>query len=431
MDDRPHSTVFSTPVIALHDVNTGQASGSSRSATSGGMLDRFMNQALNPTNANLIARTAVSTVFFVNGALFANWVSRIPAVREALNLNKAELGVALLGLAVGALIAFPVAGWGIARFGSRIVTTTAILLMCVALSVVGLAQSLPMLFATLVLLGMGNGATDVGMNAQAVEVEKRHAHPIMSSFHAFWSLGGLAGAGLGSLLVSAGFTPLTHFVLFGMIAALSAGIASSRLLSIPPTHTTDPVFVVPPRTLIAIGMLTFCAALIEGAIADWSGVYLRDTLTTSESFAAIGYAAFSLAMLAGRLLGDGLKARLGAVVLGRSGGITAALGMAFTLLIHQPWASLIGFACVGWGVSSLFPMAFSAAGNAKNVNQGVALAAVATMGYTGFLIGPPVIGFVAHETGLRMALGLLVVLAFVIAVGARVLQASESGKSAR
>ncbi len=423
--------MFSTPVIALRDVNTCQASGSSRSATSGGMLDRFMNQALNPTNANLIARIAVGTVFFINGALFANWVSRIPAVREALNLNKAELGVALLGLAVGALVAFPVAGWGIARFGSRIVTTAAILLMCVALGVVGLAQNLPTLFATLVLLGMGNGATDVGMNAQAVEIEKRHAHPIMSSFHAFWSLGGLAGAGLGSLLVGAGFTPLTHFVLFGVIAALSAGIASSRLLSIPPTRTADPVFVVPPHALIAIGVLTFCAALIEGAIADWSGVYLRDTLTTSESFAAIGYAVFSLAMLAGRLLGDRLKARLGAVRLGRSGGIIAASGMAFTLLVHQPWAALIGFACVGWGVSSLFPMAFSAAGNARNVNQGVALAAVATMGYTGFLIGPPVIGFVAHATGLRIALVLLVLLACVIALGARVLNASEQHASAR
>ena len=388
------------------------------------MLNHLMNTSLT-SNPNLIARIAVSAVFFVNGALFANWVSRIPAVRENLDLNKAELGVALLGAAVGALIAFPLAGLGIARFGSRIVTTLAILLMCVVIPLLGVASSLPMLFVMLAVFGATNGATDVAMNAQAVEVEKHHGQPIMSSFHAFWSLGGLAGAGIGSLAAGANLTPLTHFALFAVIAAIVAALASSRLLTVPATHSTDPVFVVPPRALIAVGLLTFCAALTEGAMADWSGVYLRDTLQTNESFAAIGYAAFSLAMLLGRVFGDTLKARLGAVMLGRSGGIIAALGMAFTLIVHQPWAALIGFACVGWGVSSLFPMAFSAAGNARNVNQGVALAAVATMGYTGFLIGPPVIGFIAHETGLRAALVLLVLLSVVIAFGARVLRASE------
>ena len=373
-----------------------------------------------------ISRIAVSTVFFINGAMIASWVSRIPAVSESLGLNKAQLGIGLLGMAVGALIAFPVAGWAIARFGSKITVTTTLLGMSAALLLPGLASSLPALFLALAVFGGLNGSTDVAMNAQAVEVEKQYQKPIMSSFHAMWSLGGLVGSGLGALLAGAGFSPLAHFALAGTVGAITAALTSGRLLNVPPTHTTGRVFAAPPRALVAIGLLTMCAAIAEGGMADWGAVYLKTSLLTSESFAAIGYAAFSLAMLAGRLVGDALKARLGAVLLGRSGGLIAAVGMAFALSVGQPWASLVGFACVGWGVSSLFPMAFSAAGNARGVNQGVALAAVATMGYSGFLAGPPLIGFLAQATSLRTALWVIVILSSIIAFGAKTLQASEN-----
>ncbi len=393
------------------------------------MLEHAMNPTTSkPSSSPGTLRIVVSTVFFVNGALIASWVSRIPAVSERLGLDKAQLGIGLLGMAVGALIAFPIAGWGIARFGSRPVVTIALTGLSAALLLPGLAGSLPALFLSLVVFGALNGATDVGMNAQAVEVEKMHPQPIMSSFHGMWSLGGLLGSGIGALLIGAGFSPQAHFALVGAISAITAAIASSRLLDVPPTHMTGRVFALPPRSLVAIGVVLFCAALVEGSMADWTAVYLKTTLLTTESFATIGYAAFSLAMLAGRLTGDALKARLGAVMLGRSGGLIATVGMAFALVIGQPWASLIGFACVGWGVSSLFPMAFSAAGNAKGVNQGVALAAIATMGYTGFLVGPPLIGFIAQGTGLRLALGVVVILSLVIAFGSSTLKASEQSE---
>jgi MFS family permease len=393
----------------------------------------MLEHAMNPTTSKPLSspgtlRIVVSTVFFVNGALIASWVSRIPAVSERLGLDKAQLGIGLLGMAVGALIAFPIAGWGIARFGSKPVVTIALIGLSASLLLPGLAGSLPALFISLVAFGALNGATDVGMNAQAVEVEKMHSQPIMSSFHGMWSLGGLLGSGIGALLIGAGFSPQAHFALVGAVAALTASIASSRLLNVQPTHQTGPVFAVPPRSLVAIGVVLFCAALVEGSMADWTAVYLKTSLLTTESFATIGYAAFSLAMLAGRLTGDALKARLGAVALGRSGGLIATIGMAFALVVGQPWASLIGFACVGWGVSSLFPMAFSAAGNAKGVNQGVALAAIATMGYTGFLVGPPLIGFIAQATGLRLALAVVVMLSLVITFGSSTLKASEQSE---
>ena len=361
-------------------------------------------------------RLAVAFIFGLNGALIANWVSRIPAVKGHLALNDAELGVALLGLAVGALVAFSVAGWSVSRFGARPVIMTGLLLMCVALPVIALAPNLPLLALTLFVLGAGNGATDVAMNAQAVEVEKAYGKPILSSFHAMWSLGALLGAGLGGLLAAANLTPFSHFVLVAVAVALAAMLVRPHLLQTAPRAAAGPVFSWPPRSLLGVGLIVFGAAVGEGAVADWSAVYLRDELGTGAGFAAIGYASFAVAMLVARLLGDTLTAHWGAVRVAAQGGLVAALGLSFGLLVATPWAVLIGFACVGWGLASAFPLAFGAAGNMPGLEPGVALAAVATMGYTGFLLGPPLIGFVAHATSLRLALSAVVVFSLMMAV---------------
>ncbi len=350
------------------------------------------------------ARVAVSGIFALNGALLANWIARIPAVKSQLALSDADLGLALLGLAVGALLAFPIAGWSIGRFGSRRVMVLSLLLMCAALPAAALAPSLPLLALALVFLGAGNGATDVAMNAQAVEVEKAYRQPILSSFHAMWSLGSLLGAGTGGLLAGAGIEPLSHFLLVAAVVALGVALVRPRLLQSAPRAAAGPIFSRPPRALLGVGLLIFGAAIGEGAMADWGAVYLRDELGTSEAFAAAGYAAFAGAMLVGRLLGDALTTRWGAVGMAAQGGLVAALGLSFSLLAAAPWAVLVGFAGVGWGLASAFPLAFGAAGNTPGMNEGVALAAVATMGYGGFLLGPPLIGFLAEATSLQLAL---------------------------
>ena len=361
------------------------------------------------------ARVAVGIIFALNGALFANWVSRIPAVKSRLALDDAELGVALLGLAIGALMAFPIAGWSVSRFGARRVMVTSILLMCAALPVAALASSLPLLALALVFLGAGNGATDVAMNAQAVEVEKAYGRPILSNFHAMWSLGALLGAGMGGLLASANLTPPSHFLLVAVTFAVAVALVRPNLLQTAPPAAVGPIFSLPPRALLGVGLMVFGAALGEGAIADWSAVYLRDELGTGEAFAAVGYASFAVAMLVARLLGDTLTTRWGAVTVAAQGGLVAALGLSFGLLVAAPWAVLVGFACVGWGLASAFPLAFGAAGNMPGMNPGVALAAVATMGYFGFLVGPPFIGFVAHATSLQLALSAVVVFSLMMA----------------
>lgn len=373
------------------------------------------------------ARVAVSSIFALNGALLANWISRIPAVKSQLALNDAELGLALLGLAIGALMAFPVAGWFISRVGSRRVMVTGILLMCAALPAAALAPSLPLLALALVFLGAGNGATDVAMNAQAVEVEKAYGQPILSSFHAMWSLGSLLGAGMGGLLAGAGLTPVSHFLPVAVVVALGVVLVRPRLLPGAERAAAGPVFSRPPRALLGVGLLIFGAAIGEGAMADWSGVYLRDELGTSEAFAAAGYASFAGAMLIARLLGDALTTRWGAVGMAAQGGLVAAVGLSFGLLAATPWVVLVGFACVGWGLASAFPLAFGAAGNTPGMNEGVALAAVATMGYSGFLLGPPLIGFLAEATSLRFALSTVVVFALMVAALSPSLRRNKRG----
>jgi len=364
-----------------------------------------------------IARLAVAAVFFVSGAGFANWVTRIPIVQQKLGLSNGALGVALLGTAVGALLAMPTTGWLVARVGSRSVTKLAVLAYCITLPLPTLAPNLPLLTIALAVFGAVYGILDVAMNAQAIAVEQRYRRPIMSSFHGLYSVGGIAGAAGGGLVASLGVNPIRHLVGAALLLGLVAVVASRRLL---PTDvdivTPVPALVVPKRSLVKLGIVAFCVMLSEGAMADWSAVYLHGTLKMRPGLAAAGYAIFSLAMAVGRLNGDRLTQVLGPVGMVRLGGTMAATGLGLSLLIAQPTAALIGFACVGVGLSSLVPIVFSAAGNTPGIAPGVALAAVTTTGYGGFLCGPPLIGFAADVLSLRIALGIVVIMCAMSAV---------------
>ncbi|HET7479936.1 MAG TPA: MFS transporter [Rubrobacteraceae bacterium] len=368
------------------------------------------------------ARLSVLAVFFLNGLAVASWFVRIPAVRDNLGLSEGLLGVALLGAAVGAMVAMPLAGALTSRFGSRRVVGVTALLISFSLIPPALAPNLFFLVPALVLLGASNGALDVSMNSQAVAVEKEYGRPIMSSFHAAFSLGGLAGAASGGLVAAAGIGPLPHLSAVAVLCASTALVAYRPLLPASADAAGDgaPAFARPTRALLGLGVISFCVLLGEGAMADWSAVYLKDTLTTGPGFAAAGYAAFSLAMAFGRLLGDRLTQRLGPAALVRACGALAAVGLGVALAVGQPYFALVGFACAGAGFSVIFPTALSAAGRTKGMAAGPALAAVSTAGYTGFLIGPPTIGFVAELVGLGGALYIVVGLsaAIVLLAGA-------------
>jgi MFS family permease len=364
------------------------------------------------------ARRAVLAIFGINGFALSSWFPHIPAVQRKLDLSDGTLGLALLGTAVGALAATTASGWIIAHAGSRTATRVAVLALCAALPLPGLAPNLASLVLALFFLGAANGVLDVAMNTQAVAVEQRYRRPIMASFHGVFSLGGLLSSALAVAVVGSGVGTVAHLTVVAVVLGVSAFLVSRQLLpnEAPRSGSGGPVFARPTGPLIALGVVAFCCLLGEGSMADWSAVYLRNSLETGAGYAAAGYAVFSATMTLGRLTGDRLTAKLGPGTLVRAGGSIVAIGLGFALILGRPTAALVGFACVGAGLSCIFPIVLSASGRVRNVPPGTALAAVTAIGYTGFLAGPPLIGFVAQLTSLRLALGIVAALGATIAV---------------
>ncbi len=363
------------------------------------------------------ARVAVAVLFFLNGAALATWVTRIPAIQSKLALSPGQLGIALLGAAAGALVAMNLSGYLATRFGSGSVTIVAALCLCVMLPLLALAPNLPILIAVLVFFGASNGSMDVAMNTQGVAVERRYDQPILNSFHAFYSVGALVGAFAGGIVASRSIEPLPHFIGSAVICAiLTLGSARFLLPARTDAHGKSTTFARPTRALLALGLVAFCVVLGEGAIADWSAIYLNGTLRTGAGLAVAGYAAFSIVMAIGRGVGDQLTSRFGPRAMVRLGGITAAVGLTIALLFTWVPIVLVGFGLVGAGFSVVFPLTLSAAGRTSKQASGTAIAAVATCGYVGLLAGPPVIGFAADLVGLRIALSFVVVLSLCAAV---------------
>ncbi len=375
------------------------------------------------------ARAATATVFVLHAVVFGSWTPHVPLVKERIGLNDGTLGLALLGAPVGSVLAMLAIGSVIARWGSRRSVVVAMVGYGLAAPTIGLADSLPALFVALGLLGAFQGALDISMNAQAVAIESEYGRPIMSSFHAYWSLGAFAGTGLGVIGVSLGVSLATQLAVIGILVALGAPFLVRPLLRTDRASGDDHRIVLPwgNRFLLLLGGIMFAALLCEGAAGDWAAVYLRDALGAPTAIAGLGYAAFALAMLFGRAMGDRWVVAYGG---GPVVGVLAAAGavaLAAALVVGHPVAALVGFAVYGLGLACIVPVCFSAAAASGGSHAGHSIAAVATAGWAGFLIGPPVIGALAHATSLPLALGLLPILCVVIVVGARSLRRSPGG----
>jgi len=366
----------------------------------------------------LRARLAVSFLFFLNGGLFASWVSRIPLIQQELKMSHGLLGSVLLCVAGGAVVTMPLAGILNGRLGSERLCKLWLIPYALGLPLLALCPSVPWLAAGLFFFGCGHGALDVAMNAQGVVVERAYGRPVMSSMHAMFSFGGLLGAGFGIVMAWLGWPPLWHFTLVSVVLGGIGFFGCRYLLHGMDRHEAGEGggFVLPPKALVPLGIVAVAVLIGEGAMADWTGVFLHKTQGATEALAAAGFASFSVAMTIGRFSGDWLVAKLGPVLLVRISGLVAAAGMALAVGTSWPWVSLVGFALVGAGCSTVVPCVFSAAGRMPGVRTGVALASVTTMGYLGFLIGPPLIGFIAQGIGLRGSLGLLVGTSVLVAV---------------
>jgi MFS family permease len=360
---------------------------------------------------------AVALIFFVNGFVYASWVPRIAEIRAGLDLSEGELGVALLMLAIGALVAMPATGGLIARHGSRTLTAATVVLLGLALPPIAFAGGLAWLCLAFLLYGAATGALDVSMNAQGIAVERAYRRPIMSSLHGMFSIGAMAGAGATGLLASQGVGIVAQLTTIGALTVLLGPLLARVMLPAQAdTGGQGEGFVLPDRRLVALGLIAFCGLLGEGAMGDWSAVYLDQSLGADVEVAAMAFAVFSLTMALGRFSGDRIVARVGGGVVVCGGGALAALGLGATLLIGRPEVAIVGFGLIGAGLSCIFPVALSAATRTPGMAAGTAIAGVCTIGYLGFLIGPPAIGGLAELFGLPAALGAVVLLFVLIVV---------------
>ena len=370
------------------------------------------------------ARLAVGVTFFVQAVLFASWTAHIPGVEAALGLSDGTLGTALLGLPIGSVSAMALCGWLLPRLGSPRVIRIAIAGYAVSGIGVGLANSPILLFVALYFWGLMQGMVDVAMNTQAVTVEKAAGRPIMSRLHGMWSVGGFAGGLIGSGAVGLGIGLTVQLAVLGVLAVVAVEVLSRNLIrdsggsgtrSAPASRRGRWSAVI-----VLLGAVAFASMLCEGAAADWSAAYLRNELGASAATAGLGYASFALAMVAMRLSGTGLQRRFRPTALLPVLAVIFACGMGAALILRQPVVALLGFACMGLGLGLVVPSAFSAAGRvAADANPGPSIAAVAALGWCGFVSGPPLIGHLADIVGLGAALWVLPFLAVVLALVAR------------
>ncbi len=358
------------------------------------------------------ARIAVAYIFFANGAGMGNWVTRIPALMDKLDLSVTAIAFAFFGAPVGAILAMPLAGRLVTRFGSRLVTRLSFPAFSLAVAPIALVPNIYTLGLVIFLVGLISAVLDVSMNAHGMTIERAYRRPILSSLHAWFSIGGLAGAGTGALAAWAALDIRIHLPLVTAIL-LAVGLALSPRLyrgAEDAVQERAPFFVKPPRQLIALGAIGFISLLAEGAAGDWSAVYIDKPLDAGQGMAALGYFAFSLTMVAGRLMGDRLTMVFGAKTITRGGGLLAAGSLSTALLIGHPIAALVGFAGMGAGLAGVVPTVFRAAASHPDVPPGIGLASVSLIGYFGFLVGPPMIGTAAKFVGLPAALGIVAVL---------------------
>ncbi|MFB7675784.1 MFS transporter [Kitasatospora purpeofusca] len=376
------------------------------------------------------ARVAVALVFAVHGAVGGTFVSRIPWIQHHLDLSPGQLGLALVMPAIGSSLAMPLAGRFVHRWGGRAAVRVLLSLCCLSVALPVLAPSLPVLCLALLAYGATAGMSDVAMNAQGVEIEQRIGRSIMSGLHGMWSAGGLVASGIGILAAHQSFDPRLQLAVAAVLLLALAQPVCAALpdLRAPEQAEEPPRFALPPRSSLVIGLVGFCAVFAEGASMDWSGVYLRDVTGASPTVAAAAYTAFALTMAVGRLAGDAVIHRVGAVRAARLSGAVATTGGLLVVVADRPAVAIPGFALIGIGVAVVVPLAFAAAGRIGD-NPSQAIAGVATVTYTSGLVAPAIVGGLAQASSLTVSFGVVTALSFALLLGAGALRRAEGGRA--
>lgn len=372
-------------------------------------------------NVARLNQRATRVVFLIAGIGMAAWAPLVPYAKDRAALSDASFGTLLLFLGLGSLIAMPLTGVLVGRYGCKRIITCGSAFLLVLLPLLALFSSPFSLAMALMAFGASIGLIDVAMNIQAVEVEKSSGKAMMSGFHGFFSMGGIVGAGLMSLILALGMTPV-HAVLVINLLLIVLYLYCQRHILNERLHQPDtPMFVLPRGWVLFLGVLCFILFLAEGAILDWGALFLTHSRDMPAAQAGMGYAVFSVAMTIGRLCGDWVVLKAGRTATLFFGSLCAAAGLVLAVTINDSTMTLVGFLLVGFGASNTVPIMFSAAGNQKTMPVNLAISAMTTIGYAGILAGPALIGFIAQWSSLSVAFSAVAALLLVVAASARLI----------
>jgi len=355
-------------------------------------------------------RISVSIFFFLAGFTFASWASRILDIKIELGLNEAQLGGILFSLPVGLMVSLLLAGALITKFGSRSVVIFSAVAYAVNLVMLALAPNIILLVTALFFMGLFGNMFNVSVNVQAIAVETLYKRSVMASFHGLWSLAGFTGAAFGTMMIALSVTPVFHFMLVAIIDFVLISLFYKNTITTYKSGDKTPAFILPDKTILQYGIIAFCCLVCEGTMFDWSGIYFQQAVKAPSQFISLGYAAFMGCMAAGRFFADKLIMKIGAVRMLQAAGIIIAAGLSIAIIYPSLVVATIGFMFVGFGVSSVVPIVYSLSGKSSSMNAGQAIAAVSTVGFAGFLIGPPMIGFISEATNIRWSFSIVAII---------------------
>ena len=369
----------------------------------------------------LINRIAVSIFFFINGFLYANWTSRLPELQRFYGFNNAKLGTVLFFIALGSMVAMPFAGWLGSKFGSDKIVWIVSILFCLAIPMVAISQNEWIIRLCFFILGAASGSMDVTMNGQAVLVERQWGKVIFSSFHAIFSIGMAIGAATGAIFSNFAIPLQTHLNVLALISIIPILWAATKLIKDKhessektlKTKKSDNLLAL--KAILPLGIIAFCGMTGEGSIVDWSAIFMNTVIGQNEVVSAWGFGVFGISMTIGRIFGDYFTLKLGKQKLMIIDAILSIVGLAIALLFVSVWATFAGFFLVGLGLSTIVPIVFSSAGNLKNISPSAGISMATSIGYTGFVVGPPAIGYLSETFGLRIGLSLVLALFILMA----------------
>ena len=356
-------------------------------------------------------RVALGALFFFMGICFASWAARIPEIQSKFQLSEGQLGTLLLCLPIGSMVGLPIAGWSVHHYGSRIVILICSFAYALSLPLIGLAPNLWVIAPVLILFGMLGNIMNISLNTQALGLENQLGKSILASFHGVWSMAGFTGAGLGAGMIFLSFSPAAHYVVVALLSILMILLSQKFVINDKQAAGEEGGLVLrkPDSLLLRVGLISFLGMMAEGCMFDWSGVYFKKIVEAEPELVSLGYVCFMGAMASGRFVTDKAINRYGKIPVLQVSGILIFLGLLLAVLFPSLYTAALGFLMVGFGVASIVPVAYGIAGRSKLYSPSVALAMVSTLSFFGFLVGPPLIGFIAEAFNLKISFALIAI----------------------